>query len=98
MLTGGEEEDDSLIGIDNDKETVSSASFNKKEPADLTKFDEATGRKLVFIQGMEDAFTEPQLIKVIEIIQGLAAQPDQLDIIYRLLYEKPLKKKQSCIV
>lgn len=52
-------------------------------------------RKLAFIQRMEDAFTEPQLDKVIEIIQGLVATPDQLDIIHGLLYEMPPQKNKA---
>jgi hypothetical protein len=95
LLTGEEEVGDSLIGIGNDNETAPSASFSKKEPADPSKFDAATERKLAFIQGMEDAFTEPQLEKVIEIIQGLVAKPEQLDIIHGLLYEKPLQKSKA---
>jgi hypothetical protein len=95
LLTGDEEEGDSLIGIGNDNETVPSASFSKKEPADPTKYDATTERKLAFVQGMEDAFTEPQLDKVIDIIHGLAAKPDQLDIIHGLLHEKPLQKNKA---
>lgn len=38
---------------------------------------------------MEDAFTVSQLEKVMLIIQGLAAQPDQFDIIHGFLYEMP---------
>ena len=96
LLTGDEsEENDSLIGTGNDSETVSSASFSKKEHSESPKYDEATQRKLVFMQGMEDAFTEPQLDKVIQIIQGLAAKPEQLEIIHGLLYEKPPQRNKA---
>lgn len=92
LLTGGDEEEDSLTGIGTNSETVPSVSFSKKESADSPRYDAATEHKLAFIQGMEESFTEPQLDKVIEIIQGLAAKPEQLDIIHGLLYEKPPQK------
>lgn len=95
LLTGGDAEGDTITGTGNANETARSVSFSKKETPECPKYDELTERKLAFIQGMEEAFTEPQLNKAIEIIQALVAQPQQLDVIHGLLYEKPVQRNKA---
>jgi hypothetical protein len=59
------------------------AGFTKKE--DKTQDPEAA-IKLAFFQRMEQAFDEQQLRKMLELINGLIANPEQLDTIYSLVY------------
>lgn len=94
LLTDGDVESDTITGTGNDN-APSSVSFSKKETSESPKYDEVTERKLAFIEGMEEAFTEPQLNKAIEIIQALVAQPQQLDIVHGLLYEKPAQRNKA---
>lgn len=70
----------------------SQASFSKKEKNnDTATFDTATQSKLRFFTQMEAAFTEHQLEKVIEIIQGLAASPQQVDTVHALIVSESSK-------
>lgn len=62
------------------------ASFTRKQPTEgLNELDEITKKKLNFFSQMEAAFDEDQLEKVIEIIDGLGASPEQIDIVHSLL-------------
>jgi hypothetical protein len=62
------------------------ASFARKQPTEApNQLDEAIQRKLNFFSQMEATFDEDQLERVIEIIHGLGASPEQIDTVHSLL-------------
>lgn len=69
------------------------ATFSKKEEAiaEPPRLDEETESKLAFIRGMEDAFTTTQMEQVIDIIKGLAGQPDQIPVLHSIFYPSKTK-------
>jgi hypothetical protein len=92
FLLADEASADPLAGIDagNEQLPETVASFNRKAQNAAPQYDTATQNKLEFFRQMEEAFTG-QMEKVIELIQQLAARPEQLDTIHELLYEnKPV--------
>jgi hypothetical protein len=101
LLTGEEGAGESLLGTGTIQETGTArekegtATFNKKEAANTAQMDASTEYKLEFFRNMEEAFTMQQLEKVVEIIKGLAASPDQIDDIHGLLYEQPSQNNKA---
>lgn len=95
LLAGDDTESDPLNGIGNNNEPLETASFKKVDSNSSPQFDSDTKHKLAFFREMEDAFTVPQLEKVIQVVQGLAANPDQLDVIHGLLHDGPIKNNQA---
>jgi hypothetical protein len=92
LLAGEDDAEQLLTGIgDNKNETAESqASFRKKETSEQPQQpDPATQTKLAFFSQMEEAFTESQLEKVIDIIHRLAAEPNQVDTVHALLLANP---------
>lgn len=85
LLSDGDEQPSADQSGDND--TGGSASFTKsKNTADEIPLSDGDKNRLHFIKSMETFFTEPQYEELIEIIQGLAANPDQVEIVHQLLY------------
>jgi hypothetical protein len=65
----------------------STVSFSKQaSDKHASQLDSEIEIKLAFFKEMEDAFPEPQLQEVFDIIKAMAAQPDQINIIHTLLY------------
>lgn len=65
----------------------STVSFSKQaSDKHASQSDSEIEIKLAFFKEMEDAFPEPQLQEVFDIIKAMAAQPDQINIIHTLLY------------
>lgn len=93
FLTDEDAEQSLPSANDNDHESATSqASFSKKENTQQTQqFDGATQSKLDFFNQMEAAFSGNQLEKVIEIIQGLAADPQQIDTVHALIHSESSK-------
>ena len=87
FLTGDDVTADTLTGTLNEKNDSSdvSASFSKKEQTAGKQKDPEIEARLAFFKQMEDAFTEPQLEQVLEIIEQLSYQPHHLNTIYMLL-------------
>ena len=70
----------------------SSVSFSKKnEDKDVPENDNEEKYKLAFFREMEDNFSIEQLKQVCEIIKGMQAQPDQIQIVHSIFY--PPKSK-----
>lgn len=70
----------------------SSVSFSKKnEDEDVPENDNEEKYKLAFFREMEDNFSIEQLKQVCEIIKGMQAQPDQIQIVHSIFY--PPKSK-----
>lgn len=95
LLAGDNSESDPLDGVGNKNELLATASFKKIDPNSSPQFDPDTTHKLAFFKEMEDAFTVPQLEKVIQVIQGLAEKPDQLDVIHGLLHDGSANNNQA---
>lgn len=87
LLTNEDAEDQSPRVNDENKPPINGhASFARKQTAEaLNQLDETTQRKLNFFNQIEAAFDEDQLEKVIDIIHGLGASPEQIDTVHSLL-------------
>ncbi len=83
ILGGEENAPDTMVNTSSDGGSGStvSASFSKKQG----QSDQIIESKLLFFIQMEEAFTEPQLEKTIEIIDYLTRQPEQVEKIYQSL-------------
>lgn len=85
LLSDGEEHSPAEQPGDND--TAGSASFTKAKSDGIgSAFSDADKNRLHFMKSMESFFTEPQYERVIEIIQGLAANTEHVETVHQLLY------------
>lgn len=94
FLTDEEENGTSLPGMHESKEAHADtqASFRKKENDTAAQpFDRATHNKLMFFDQMESSFSENQMQQVVEIIQQLAADTTQVDVVHELLFPAAAK-------
>lgn len=92
LLAEEEDAEQLLAGIGDNKNVTpeSQASFRKKETSEQAQHtDIANQTKLAFFSQMEEAFTESQLEKVIDIVHRLAAEPNQVDTVHALLLSNP---------
>lgn len=86
FLTDDAELPDQLEGtVDTNAENT--ATFSKMSESGVNPYpDEETKNKLAFFKEMEEAFTNPQLQQVVDIIKGMVLQPDQINAVYSLFY------------
>ncbi len=88
ILSGAEGLQQQMPGLETsaDQATGSHVTFSKKNnPNSENELNQHLQARLHFLTQMEAAFTEPQMEKVIEIIQGLMASPDQVDTVHALI-------------
>jgi hypothetical protein len=96
LLTGEETHVEGLAGTtEKEPSPETTALFSKKQEQTAPEYDVATRNKLAFLQQMEDAFTEDQLEKVVEIIQGLSAKKVLLDTVHELVIGEADKEKEA---
>jgi hypothetical protein len=82
-----------MLGNAPDTSTNGAATFSKKKEdmAEPPTLDPETESKLAFIKGMEDAFNTTQMQQVVDIIKGLAGQPDQIPVLHSIFYPSKTK-------
>ena len=89
LLTDEEGAEQLIPGLDGNgsAQSESNASFSRKNASESSaRIDTATQSKLNFFAQMEASFSEDRFEKVIQIIQRLAADPEQVDTVYSLLH------------